>query len=86
MLACNVTIDQLDEEFVPHCIESKTAAHGRRNDQVMYTSQRVKKRDFLRIVNFNRLQRGLKPVKSATTVYNRGKPCNKRSIQSKKHL
>ena len=53
MLACErgvggrpVTIDQLDEEFLLHCIGSKTAAHGRQNDQVMYTSQRVKKRDF----------------------------------------
>ena len=81
-----ITFDELDEQFLLNCIESKTTAHGRRYDQVMYTGHRVKKKDFLKLVNFNRLQRGLKTIKSATTVYNRGRPQNKRSSQSKRHL
>ena len=81
-----ITVDELDEQFLLNCIESKTTAHGRRHDQVMYTGHRVKKKDFLKLVNFNRLQRGLKTIKSATTVYNRGRPQNKRSSQSKRHL
>ena len=58
----------------------------RRQDQVLYTGRRVKKRDFLRLVNYYRLQRNKKPIKSATTVYNHGQPQNKCSIQAKKHL
>ena len=57
-------MDEVDETFLLNCIESKTTAHGRR----------VKKRDFVKIVNYHRLQRNLCPVKSATTVYNRSKP------------
>ena len=69
-----------------NCIESKTAAHGRRQDQVMCIGRRVKKRDFLQLVNYYRLQRNKKPIKSATTVCNRGRPQNKGSIQAKRHL
>ncbi len=39
----------------------------------------VKKKDFLRIANHSRISRGLKPIKSSTTVYNRGRAKNKRS-------
>ena len=70
----SLAMDSLDEQFVLNCIESKTTAHGRRQDQVMYTGRRVKKRDFLRLVNYYRLQRNKKPIKSATTVYNCGRP------------
>ena len=79
-------MDETDDNFILECIESKSTAHGRRQDLVMYTNRRVKKRDFLQLVNYNRLTRGLKPLKSSTTVYNRARPCNKRSVQSKKHL
>ena len=79
-------LDETDERFVLECIESKSTAHGRRHDAVMYTGKRVKKRDFLKIANFSRVRRGLKPIRSATTVYNRGRPRNKRSTQSKLHL
>ena len=82
----SLAMDSLDEQFVLNCIESKTTAHGRRQDQVMYTGKRVKKRDFLRLVNYYRLQRNKKPIKSAATVYNHGRPQNKRSIQAKRHL
>ena len=74
----SLAMDDLDEQFVLNCIESNTTAHGRRQDQVMYTGRRVKKRDFLKFVNYDRLQRGnVHPIKSATTVYNRGRPRNK---------
>ena len=52
-------MDEVDETFLLNCIESKTTAHGRRGDQVMYTGRRVKKRDFVKIVNYHRLQRNL---------------------------
>ena len=67
----SLAMNDLDEQFVLNCIETKTTAHGRRQDQVMYTGRRVKKRDFLKLVNYHRLQRGKHPIKSATTVYNR---------------
>ena len=70
-------LDQEDEEFILNCIESKSRAHGRRSDAVMYTNHRVKKKDFLKLANYSRLSRGLKPIKSATTVYNRARPGQK---------
>ena len=79
-------IDEEDETFVLQCIEEKSTAHGRRHDAVLYTGHRVKKRDFLRLANYSRISRGLKPIKSATTVFNRARPRNKRSIQTNKHL
>ena len=39
--------------------------------------------DLLIITDFKETK---KPIKSATTVYNRGRPQNKRSIQAKSHL
>ena len=81
-----ITVDELGEQLLLNCIESKITAHGRRQDQVMYTGHRVKKNDFLKLVNYNRLQRGLKTIKSATTVYNNRRLQNKRSSQSKTHL
>ena len=79
-------MDEEDEEFLLRCIESKTTAHGRWSDQVMYTNHRVKKRDFVKLVNYHRHQRNLKPIASSTTVYNRSRPFNKRSNQAKLHL
>ena len=52
----------------------------------MYLNHRVKKTDFLKLVNFNRLQRNLKPIKSSTTVFNRARPANRKSHQAKRHL
>ena len=36
-------MDETDENFILKCIESKSTAHGRRQDLVMYTNRRVKK-------------------------------------------
>jgi hypothetical protein len=80
------SIDEDNERFVLECIENKATAHGRRHDPVLYLNHRVKKRDFLKLVNYNRARRGLKRLKSATTVYNRASPRNVRSIQAKNHL
>ena len=63
-----LNMDEVDETFLLNCIESKTTAHGRRGNQVMYTGRRVKKRDFVKIVNYHHLQRNLRPIKFATTV------------------
>ena len=79
-------LDEQDEKFILDCIEQKATAHGRRHDAVMYTGKRVKKKDFLKLANFSRLSRGLKPIQSATTVYNRARPKNKRNLQSKRHI
>ena len=78
-------LDSEDEEFLAKAIEDKATYHGRRKDAVMYTNRRVKSRDCLNIVNYNLKRRGRKLVKSYTTVYNRSRPKNKRSIQAKKH-
>lgn len=80
------SLDEQDEKFVLECIENKATAHGRRHDPVLYLNHRVKKKDFLKLVNYNRLRRGLKRLKSATSVYNRARPRNVKSIQAKNHL
>ena len=49
-------------------------------------NHRVKKRDFVKLANFSRIKRGLKPTKSSTTVFNSARPQNKRSSQAKKHI
>ena len=46
-----IAMDEDDEHFLLHCIESKSTARGRRHDPVMYLNQRVKKRDFLKLIN-----------------------------------
>jgi hypothetical protein len=79
-------INDEEEEFLAKCIEDKATYHGRRHDLVMYTNRRVKSRDLLNIANYRLLKSGKKMIKSATTVYNRCKPKNKRSIQAKKHI
>ena len=79
-------IDETDEQYILQCIESKATAHGRRHDNVMYMSHRVKKKDFLNLANRSRIARGLKTIKSSTTVFNRARACNKRSVQAKRHL
>ena len=78
--------DEEDEKFILQCIEQKATAHGRRHDPDMYTGRRVKKRDFKKLANTSRLSRGLRPIKSATAVFNRARARNRRSIQAKRHL
>lgn len=78
-------MDESDEDFLAKCIAEKSTAHGRRHDVVMYLNHRVKKRHFLSLVNYNLLQRGKKLIRSATTVYNRSRPKNVRSLAAKQH-
>ena len=78
-------IDSEDEDFIAKCIEDKATYHGRRQNMIMYTNKRVKKRDLLNIANYRLLQKKKKLVKSAKTVYNRCKPRSSRSIQAKRH-
>ncbi|CAC5421437.1 unnamed protein product [Mytilus coruscus] len=78
-------IDEEDEDFLLNCIESKATAHGRRHDSVLYLNHSVRKRDFKNIVNHFRISQGKQTIKSSTTVYNRGRPKNTRTLQAKKH-
>ena len=80
------SIDENDGRFVLEYIENKATAHGCCHNPVLYVNHRVKKRDLLKLVNYNRARRGLKRLKSATTVYNMARPRNVRSIQAKDHL
>jgi hypothetical protein len=81
-----LSMDKIDENFLVQCIDNKATAHGRRHDSVMYLNHRVKKKDFIKIVNFSRDERKLPRIRSASTVYNRGLPKNKRSRQAKNHI
>ena len=51
------SMDLIDEQFLVESITEKATAHGRRHDSVIYLKHRVKKKDFLRIVNFSRKRR-----------------------------
>ena len=78
-------LDEEDEDFIAKAIEDKSSYHGRRHDTVLYTGQRVKKKNLLSIANYRLAQRGKKLIQSATTVYNRARPRNKRCLQAKRH-
>ena len=82
----HLSLDKIDETFLVQCINDKATAHGRRHDSVLYLNHRVKKKDFVKIVNFSRDKRKLPRIRSASTVYNRGRPKNKRSRQAKNHI
>ena len=49
-----------DEDFIAKAIEDKASYHGRRHDTVLYTGQRVKKKNLLTIANYRLAQRGKK--------------------------
>ena len=78
-------LDSEDEEFVAKCIEDKATYHGWGQDLVMYTNRRVNKADLLNIANYKLMSRNKKLIKSSTTVCNRARPKNARSIQAKQH-
>ena len=78
-------LDEDDEDFIAKAIEDKASYHGRRHDTVLYTGQRVKKNNLLSLANYRLVQRGKKLIRSATTVYIRERPRNKRSLQAKRH-
>jgi hypothetical protein len=79
-------VDSDDEEFIVKCIEDKATAHGRRHDSVLYLNHRMKTKDFRDTVNYHRTELGKKPIRSSTTIYNRSRPKNKRSLQSRRHI
>ena len=74
------------ERFVAKCIEGKSTAHGRRHDDKLYVGRRVKKKDFLRLINQYQRNNNLPIVRSATTILNRGRAKNIKSIQAKRHI
>ena len=78
-------LDSEDETFIANAIESKTSAHGRRHDTVMYLNHRVKSEDLLSIANYNLMKRGKKLIKSAKTVQLRARPKSVKTIEGKKH-
>ena len=55
------SLDTDDEEFIARSLEETSTAHGRRHD-------RVKKRHFLSLANYNLQCRGKRLIKSSTTV------------------
>ena len=79
-------LDSEDETFIAKAISTKSTCHGRRHETTLFTNHRVKKRDFLSLANYSLIKRGKKLIKSATTVANRGKPKNVRSIAAKAHI
>jgi hypothetical protein len=79
-------LDEEDEEFLAKCVEDKATYHGRRHDLVMYTNRRVKSRDLVNIANKRLKDAGKRLIKSSTTVYNRCKPKNTRSVQASQHI
>ena len=78
-------LDSDDETFVSKAIEEKATYHGRRHNPIMYTNKRVKVKDLVKIANHRLKQKGKKQIRSATTVWHRSAPRNKRSIQAKRH-
>ena len=73
------------EGYLLTCIEEMSTAHGRRHDTVLYMNHRVKERDMLKIVNYRRAEKGLRPLQSISTILARGKAKRARSIQAKRH-
>ena len=78
-------LDSDDETFVSKAIEEKATYHGRRHNPIMYTNKRVKVKDLDKITNHRLKQKGKKQIRSATTVWHRSAPRNKKSIQAKRH-
>lgn len=74
-----------DEDFISQCIEDHAAVDGRRKEGVLYYARRLKKKDLLTITNYHLLQSGRAAIKSATTITNRARPKNIRSIQAKRN-
>ena len=78
-----LAMDSLDEMYLLKMIESKSVAHGRRGNEVIYTNQRVKLSQMVGIVSQHRISRGLAPIKSKSTVHNRSRAGNEISRQAK---
>lgn len=78
-------LDSDDEDFIANAIESKSSAHGRRQDTVLYLNHRVKLEDLLSIANYNLIRRGKKLLKSAKTEHLRARPRKINTIEGKRH-
>ena len=61
-------LDSEDDEFVGNAIASKSTAHGRRKDAVLYLNHRVKCEGLLSLANDSLYKRGKRLIKSATTI------------------
>ena len=79
-------MDADDERIFEQCIIDTTTAHGRRHDSVSYFNQRVKNKDFLKIVNHHRKQKSKILLKSAASIFDRSCPFNKRLNKAKNHI
>ena len=77
-------LDSHDEEFIARAVESKSTSHGRRHDAILYTGHRVKYRDLLSLANYSLYKKGKRLIRSASAVYNRGRPKRINSVQAKK--
>jgi hypothetical protein len=78
-------LDTDDEEYVAAAIESKSSAHGRRHDTVLYLNHRVKSEDLLSIANYNLLKKGKKLIKSSRTVSLRSRPRRINTREGQRH-
>ncbi|CAC5384100.1 unnamed protein product [Mytilus coruscus] len=78
-------LDSDDEDFIARAIESKSSAHGRRHDSIMYLNHRVTSFPLLSIANYNLIRRGKHMIRSARTVWLRGRPRRVNTIEGKRH-
>ena len=67
-------LDSEDEEFVSNATASKSTCHGRRKDATLYLHYGVKCEGLLTLTNYSLYKRGRKLIKSALTIYMRGRP------------
>ena len=79
-------LDSDDEEFITRAVESKSTSHGRRHDAILYTGYRVKYRDLLSLTDYSLYKKGKRLIRSASTVYNKGRLKRINSVQAKKHI
>ena len=77
--------DSEDEEFVSNAIASKSTCHGRRKDATLYLHHRVKCEGLLTLANYSFVQKREKLIKSASTIYMRGRPERLNAIEGKRY-
>ena len=78
-------LDSDDDTFVLKAIEEKATYHGRRQIPIICILTNKKVKDLVNIANHRIKQEGQKQIKSATTVWHRSAPRNKRSTQARRH-
>ena len=67
-------LDSDDDNFIAAAIENKSTAHGRRHDQHL-----------LSLADYSLHKKGKRLIKSASTVYLRGRPKRVNTIEGKRH-